>query len=88
MQVLKTTSDSPDVCCTVCGQGFILFWERQSRAQRTLALREISRTLRNHHHKLSSCDAHPQRGFVVPDGHGPAEFSGAAILGNAPSWAL
>lgn len=89
MQVLcKTTSDSPDVSCTVCGQGFVLFWERQSRAERAIALREIARALRGHHHKLSSADAHPQRGFVVPDENGPAGFSGAAIVGHAPSWAL
>jgi hypothetical protein len=101
MQVLcKSTSDSPDLCCTVCGQGFVLFWERQSRGERAIALREIARALRGHHHKLSSLgaglgsslnsspDAHPQRGFAVPDGNGPAEFSGAATLGHAPSWAL
>jgi hypothetical protein len=89
MQVLcKSIADSPEVCCPVCGQGFVLFWERQSRAERAMALREIARTLRSHHGKLSSPDAHPQRGFVVPDWNGPIAFSGAAILGNAPSWAL
>jgi hypothetical protein len=89
MQVLcKVSSESPDVCCTVCGQGFILFWERQSRAERTTALREIATTLRGHHHNSSEPIAHPQRGFLVPEWSGPVAFSGAAILGNAPSWAL
>jgi hypothetical protein len=89
MQVLcKSTSDFPDMCCTVCGQGFVLFWERQTRAERATALREISRALRSHHDKLFGPNAHPERGFVVHDWNGPAEFSGAAILGHAPSWAL
>jgi hypothetical protein len=89
MQVLcKSTSDSPDMSCTVCGQGFVLLRERQSRAERATALREVNRALRGHHHTLSGPDAHPERGFVVPDLNGPAEFSGAATLGHAPSWAL
>jgi hypothetical protein len=89
MQVLlKSTADSPEVCCPVCGQGFVLFWERQSRAERAMALREVARTLRSHHSSLSSPDAHPQRGFVVPERSTPQGFSGAAILGHAPSWAL
>ena len=89
MQVLcKSTSDSPDLCCTVCGQGFVLLWERHSRAERATALREIASALRGHHHKVSGVDAHPRRGFIVQDLNGSAEFSGAAISGHAPSWAL
>jgi hypothetical protein len=97
MQVLcKSTVDSPDLCCPVCGHGFVLFWERQSRAERSTALRQIAAALRGHHHKLSGLNssldsspyAHPQRGFIVPDRNGPATFSGAATLGHAPSWAL
>jgi hypothetical protein len=89
MQVLcKSTVDSPDLCCPVCGHGFALLWERQSRAERSIALRQIAAALRGHHDKLSSPDAHPQRGFIVPDRNGPTTFSGAATLGHAPSWAL
>jgi hypothetical protein len=89
MQVLcKSTSDFPDLCCTVCGQGFVLFLERQPKAERANALREVAKTLRAHHHSLSGPDAHPDRGFLIPSWDGPLAFSGAAILGNAPSWAL
>lgn len=89
MQLLcKSIADSPEVCCPVCGQGFALFCERQSRAERAVALREIARALRSHHSRLSGPDAHPPRGFVVSGSSGPITFSGAAILGNAPSWAL
>ena len=89
MQVLcKSTSVAPDICCSVCGQGFAIFSERQSKPERTLALQEIARTLRNQHTTASKWNAHPTRGFVIPDWDGPAAFSGAAILGNAPTWAL
>ena len=89
MQVLrKSTSDSPDLCCTVCGQGFVLSLERQSKGERAIALREVAKALRSHHNQIFGADAHPDRGFLVPSCDGPLTFSGAAILGNAPSWAL
>lgn len=89
MQVLcKSTNEGGEVCCSVCGQPFALFWERQSKAERAQALVEIAKTLRSHHAHRSDREAHPQRGFVVPDSEGPIASSGAAILGHAPSWAL
>jgi hypothetical protein len=89
MQVLcKSTSATPEMCCSVCGQGFVLFWERQTKSERAHTMREIAKALRGHHHDVSGREAHPRRGFIVPDANGPAEFSGAATLGNAPSWAL
>jgi hypothetical protein len=89
MQVLlKRTNEVIDTRCSVCGQGFALYWERETLNQKHEALREVEQTLRNHHAALSSEDAHPDRGFLVPEWNGPVAFSGAAILGNAPSWAL
>jgi hypothetical protein len=89
MQVFCTsTSDNPELRCSVCGQGFALIWERQSKAERAAALMGIVRTLRSHHARGSSPNAHPQHGFIVADSDGPKEFSGAAILGHAPTWAL
>ena len=89
MQVLcKSSNDAVETCCSVCGQGFVLFWERHSKLERTLALQEIAKTLRSHHSEEAGPEAHPQRGFLVPAWDGPVAFSGAAMLGNAPSWAL
>ena len=89
MQVLcKVTSSAADVCCSVCGQGFALYWERQTRTERAQAIREIGRTLRGHHSSKSGPEAHPQRGFLVQEGTGTVPFSGAAVTGNAPPWAL
>lgn len=89
MQVLcKGTKVEADFHCDVCGQGFALFWERTTREERAQALQEIQETMRRHHLHSSDADAHPQSGFLVPEWNGPIASSGAAILGNAPSWAL
>ena len=88
MQVLlKSAENEVETRCSVCGQGFVMFWERQTKAERVEALREIETTLRHHHH-VGGTHVHPDRGFLVPAWDGPVAFSGAAILGNAPVWAL
>jgi hypothetical protein len=89
MQVLcKATSNTSDVCCSVCGQGFALYWERTTKMERAQALAEIGKTLRAHHQDKSGPEAHPQRGFLVPEWRGSVAVSGAAVHGHAPSWAL
>jgi hypothetical protein len=89
MQVLLKSADAAvETRCSVCGQGFVMFWERQTAMERGTALREIESTLRRHHHVGAGPDVHPVKGFLVPAWDGPIAFSGAAILGNAPVWAL
>jgi len=89
MQVLcKGTKGNAETQCCVCGQGFILFWERQSRMERAEVLREIKKMLLRHHRTSAGPQAHPAGSFLVPEWDGPIAYSGAAILGHAPSWAL
>ncbi len=89
MQVLcKSSNDQIETCCRVCGQGFAVFWERPSKSERAEVLREIEKILRGHHYNQAGPEAHPCRGFLVPQWEGSVAVSGAAILGNAPSWAL
>lgn len=89
MQVLcKGTNGNSEVQCCVCGQGFVMFWERQSRTERAEAVHEIQETLRNHHRNHPGPEAHPSGGFLVPEWNGPIAYSAAAMLGHAPSWAL
>ena len=89
MQVLcKSSKENCETCCRVCGQGFVLYWERPSKTERAQALREIEKALRAHHYNQAGPEAHPNRGFVVSGMEGPVAFSGAAIVGSAPSWAL
>jgi len=88
MQVLlKSVENDAETRCSICGQGFVMFWERQTKAERAEALREVEATLRLQHH-TGNAQVHPEKGFLVPAWDGPVAFSGAAILGNAPVWAL
>jgi hypothetical protein len=89
MQVLcKSTNGNAEMHCSVCGQGFVMFWERQSRPERVEAMREVQKTLRHQHRNEKGPEAHPNGGFLVPEWNGSVAVSGAAILGQAPSWAL
>ena len=89
MQVLlKSTESAVETRCSVCGQGFVMVWERPTTVERAEALREIETTLRQHHHLGAGPEVHPVKGFLIPEWDGPIAFSGAAILGNAPVWAL
>lgn len=88
MQVLcKKSMTSSDVRCSVCGQGFVVFWERSSREEQAEAIGQLMNDLREHHLDGDDASAHPDHGFNVPAWDGPAAYSGAALLGNAPAWA-
>jgi len=89
MQVFcKSTSGNAEVECCVCGQGFVLFWERQSRNERHQALHEIQKVFRSHHRQKAGREAHPQNGFMIPELGGPVTFPGTAMVGHPPTWAL
>jgi hypothetical protein len=87
MQVFcKKSMTSSDVRCKVCGQGFVVFWERHSREEQAGSYRMLMDELRAHHASDDRAEAHPEIGFNVPKWDGPAVFPGAALLGNAPEW--
>jgi hypothetical protein len=89
MQVLcKSTNGNAETHCCVCGQGFVMFWDRQSRAERVEALKELQTTLRHHHRNQPGPEAHPNGGFLVPEWKGSDVQSGAETSGHVPSWAL
>jgi hypothetical protein len=89
MQVLcKSTNGNAEIKCCVCGQGFVMFWERQTHSERLAAMREIQQTLRKQHHHQEGREAHPASGFLVPEWDKNISFAGAAVPGHAPSWAL
>jgi hypothetical protein len=89
MQVLcKKSMTSCDIRCKVCGQGFVVFWERHSRDEQAEAVRLLTDEIRNHHSNNDGAEAHPEYGFNLPAWDGIAAFSGAAVLGNAPTWAV
>ena len=89
MQVLcKITKGNAETHCGICGQGFITFWDRQSRNERVAALHEIQETLRRHHRTSPGPEAHPTAGFPVPDWNGSTGLESVAESGNAPTWGI
>ena len=88
MQVLcKASNTGSDVRCSICGQGFLVYFTRTSAQERTERRREIQHALRNHHKASSHATAHPTSGFNLPEWTGNPQYSAAALLGGAPTWA-
>ncbi len=83
MQVLvRKSEDRQDIYCTVCDQGFRLYWERPVASERDNMRRRIDAALASHHTADRSPAAHPEFAFNVPEWLGPAQFSAAALLGG------
>ena len=67
MQVLCWNSDEGvEVRCSDCGQGFALYWGRQTEPEKAEALEGMVRTLKNHHCIASGAHAHLVRGSLAP----------------------
>jgi len=86
-QVLCTRSnDGHDVRCTVCGQGFVVFWSRFSRREQDECRELIQEQLRAHHAsnpRSAAGSVHPDSGFTVPEWTGSPNFSAAALLSGS-----
>jgi hypothetical protein len=68
MQVLcKATNGNAEIHCGVCGQGFILFWERESLRERTAVMGEMQETFRREHRRSPGRDAHLNGSFPALD---------------------
>lgn len=89
MQVLcKATKGNAETHCCVCGQGFVMFWDRQSRSERFTAQHEIQETFRRHHRSAPGPEAHPTGIFPVPDWNESTERADTAASGAAPLWGI
>lgn len=88
MQVFcLATTDPADVQCKVCGQNYAIYFEQRFHHERETALEMVREALDRHHAHSPEPDVHPEKAFNVPEWHGVAHMSGAAILGGAPPWA-
>jgi len=65
-----------------------VYWTRSAPEERARRRGEILQALREQHETDQSKNAHPQCGFNLPKWAGEASASAAALLGNAPKWAL
>jgi len=89
MQVLcKMSMTASDVRCNVCGQGFVVYWERHSPDEQHATRALVQKQLADHHRITDDAGAHPPASFNVPQWGGLPKFSAAALLGGAPEWAL
>ncbi len=88
MQVLcKASNTASDVRCTVCGQGFLVYFTRTSPQERAQRREEILQALSDHHVASNDPSVHPTHGFNLPEWSGAPRHSAAALLGGAPAWA-
>jgi len=84
MQVLlKHSEEKKDIECSVCKQGFRIYWERSSASEReTMRAIVQGELIRHHDNADKSADAHPKKPFNLPEWSGDHQFSGAALLGG------
>ena len=85
MQVLlRRSDDKQDIQCSICNQGFRLYWERPSLAEQATMRAIILGELRQQHATDETPSAHPSMPFNLPSWSGPPQYSGAALLGGLP----
>ena len=83
MQVLLRKSEiKQDIQCTVCSQGFRIYWERTSPAERATMRAIVEAELRRQHLEDRSAAAHPDAPFNLPQWSGAPQFSAAALIGG------
>jgi hypothetical protein len=89
MQVLcKMSNTVSDVRCKVCGQGFLVYWSRSSKAEQEATRRQVVEALAKQHRSSNSPQVHPRTGFNIPEWQGLPSFSAAALLGGAQNWSV
>src|ERR1700738_4520345 len=85
MQVLLRRSEfRQDIRCSVCGQGFRLYWELSSPSERATMRSIVLGELRDHHSREQGGDqtssAHPVDLFRLPGWTGSPKFTRKALL--------
>jgi hypothetical protein len=83
MQVLlRKSAQRHDIECSVCKQGFRVYWERTSQTERDTMRAIVQGELREHHAIDPTSAAHPEAPFNLPAWSGAPQYSGAALLGG------
>ena len=80
--VCQLSNEASDVRCSVCGQGFLVYWAKFSRAEQEQSRRMIQDVLRGHHGgEAAGVDphaVHPREDFMVVERHAEPEYTEAA----------
>lgn len=82
MQVLlKHSQENRDIECSICRQGFRLYWEPTSMAERETMRAIVQGELRLHHRSLNNelRTAHPEQPFHLPEWAGDYQISGPSL---------
>lgn len=88
MQVYcRKTSGNAELHCCVCGQGFVMFWDRQTAIERAVTRAEIQEMLRRQHRATAGREPHPQTEFAMPEWESPLSTPVTAV-GTVPAWEL
>jgi hypothetical protein len=83
MQVLLRKSEiKQDIHCSVCHQGFRIYWERTSPAERATMRTVVEAELRRQHTEDRTPAVHPETAFNLPKWSGAPQYSAAALLGG------
>jgi hypothetical protein len=85
MQVLLRRSEfRQDVNCSICGQGFRLYWEQNSPPERATMRAIVLGELRDHHSEEQgdnkTAAAHPVDLFRLPGWTGSPKFARRTLL--------
>ena len=76
MHVLVRKSDiAADCLCSICGQGFRLYWEAGSPEQQARAQIEVRDAIHSQHVHGAARSAHPEVPFTVPNWAALPQFS-------------
>jgi hypothetical protein len=82
MQVLLRKSDTrQSVKCAICGQGFRVYWEPASPAERITVRAIIAGGLKLQHDTDRTAAAHPSRAFNLSSWGRSTEFAGTSLIG-------
>lgn len=89
MQVYcRKTNGNAELNCCVCGQGYVIFWDRQTAMERVVVRAEIQQMLRRQHREAAVCEAHLLQEFVVPEWQSTHPHEVAVVAGDVPVWEL
>lgn len=82
MQVLVRKSDiAADCTCSICGQGFSLYWETGTAEEQARAHIEVRDAIHAQHLHSGGRSAHPEVPFTVPNWHSMPQFAVPERLG-------